>query len=1225
MNVSEDRDIKLQKASGDLIKDFHDELPNLLWKKHTKLSQAPQPRLSAKTKTVEHLRQLLEPFQEWPQLLDPHLNSTVPLLVDAFLAYLGLYKDKYHSLTRGNGSSSGFMPLPRAISSLIYTLCKIRGVKIISRFFNNEPRYLEPMMDAFLQWDAHQPPMVDSIEISSENLIWEERYVMLNWLSLLLLTPFDLASISSISNPSPDAFETLTVNKSIPNLPSDLPSVVYRALDISVQYIFAPSKDREAAQSVLVRLSLRPDMQQYRLFQCLLQWMLSLLQTTTIDSASQSAYVYTGSLSFISGISSSAERKILKPFIPHIFQVLGQINDGEGTLPLSIRSSALNRKLIIKTSRALTLLQLKPDARAGGALGPSVIPPELEDVIDHLLTSLADKDTPVRFASSKALSVITTNLDLEFAAQIAKAVITTMAEDLLWEDLATGIIFSNAEVTSSQKAKMRQNLTAVNPLRWQGLALTLAQLLFRRSPSPEQLPQIISALVPALGFEQRSATGISVGTSVRDAACFGVWALSRKYTTKELLAVPIRALVELNGGYEGKDSILQALAVELVVTGCLDPAGNIRRGSSAALQELIGRHPDEIACGIFLVQTVDYHAVSLRSKAMIDVTLGAASLEKTYWRALVDGHLGWRGCGSPNADPRRWAASALGELAVLDMPTSLSYVLHKIKDLLSIVSHNDVEFRHGLLISLSRVIQSVQGTLEKGRKTTPSPPTLNTDSEIFNMWELFNGNVIVSRDDLDAHTLRPDLSAEAACSLIASMTEASTATESRPALLSSPPRSSIAKAIDILSVCLSRTEEVVVKSVTSAVSSLFATTTKSQRKELCHSWVSQVISNLGTYSVGVHHFAYILALGAIFRYLPSENSKDLSPEQSLIVDTLIEASRPGVDIESRVASIQSLTEGVLSFGIVSPNIVNIIGSSLNDYTSDQRGDIGSLVRLEAIKAVRVAWEQNLLEENDYKERTISPVVRLAAEKLDKVRFRAWVCLEVVWNSLQSSMTFPPQSNTFPHLNQTSSVPYFTHILSLLHVPTLITPFLEGYVTTVGAGAESTLKASRFALIQYLVNSLETGDTNRILLTFWNAMLEVLKRNLSNDRILAPTLETIAFLCYNDMLTPLVGTNFKFRTLLSLIQKSHYKSTNIQKLETAPKIYIHLLEIPSIKDEAMKKLVSMLLHPFPGVRNAAADALSMVCEEEQLKKTNWSMQPKILKETVDGLRKGLLGV
>jgi hypothetical protein len=56
----------------------------------------------------------------------------------------------------------------------------------------------------------------------------------------------------------------------------------------------------------------------------------------------------------------------------------------------------------------------------------------------------------------------------------------------------------------------------------------------------------------------------------------------------------------------------------------------------------------------------------------------------------------------------------------------------------------------------------------------------------------------------------------------------------------------------------------------------------------------------------------------------------------------------------------------------------------------------------------------------------------------------------------------------------------------------------------------------------------------------------------------------------------------FRSLLSYIQKSHFKSTHIQKLHLALDVYRGLGTIPATADDTLTKVVNMLLHPFPKV-------------------------------------------
>ena len=69
---------------------------------------------------------------------------------------------------------------------------------------------------------------------------------------------------------------------------------------------------------------------------------------------------------------------------------------------------------------------------------------------------------------------------------------------------------------------------------------------------------------------------------------------------------------------------------------------------------------------------------------------------------------------------------------------------------------------------------------------------------------------------------------------------------------------------------------------------------------------------------------------------------------------------------------------------------------LDDYTTDQRGDVGSLVRTAAIDAVSTVLKQDLLDLSD-RQILAAKVCGLAVEKLDKVRWRAWSCLQSNWH------------------------------------------------------------------------------------------------------------------------------------------------------------------------------------------------------------------------------------
>ena len=850
----------------------------------------------------------MEPFQEWPQLLDPHLSTVTTTLVNAYIEHL--HRRRHDAYKRSEKRPGPTLPLPQAICKMLYTLCKIRGLKVISRFFNNEPKYIEPMLDAFQEGSSISPVGQNGQTSKPSYLNWEERYVMLLWLSYLMLTPFDLASVSS---------ENLSGEDNLPEigLPVGLPSIALRVITISVEYLKSPSKEREAAVVLLARLVLRPDMLQAGLLKAMITWAVSFL--TTESPASFFIYAHIGVLSFIARTVSLADAAAIRPFLLPLFECIQKINAQTSPLSKDIMSSALARKVNIKILRGITTIILQPNPTPLSLVmspGVSVI---LEETIEHILTALADKDTPVRFSASKALSVITVNLEPEMASEVVQAVISSLEENVIWEEYQLDTAHaSNVTSNRGYGGTKQRNLSAVNAVQWQGLILTLAHLLFRRSPPPQQLPVILNALILALSFEQRSSTGNSVGTNVRDAACFGIWSLARRYATEELLAVDT-STVRAAKCYHQRLSILQILANELVVAASIDPSGNIRRGASAALQELIGRHPDIIDNGISLIQVVDYHAVALRSRALEEVAIGAAELSDLYWDALMDGLLGWRGICAPDTDSRRLSACTISKFAMVHGLEGIKSSIGQVRESLSRLETRNIEKRHGLLLALVAILQKASDRFGQNHLTVGSIVSQSR------LWEIFHSDVLFNDRNFTSSTLRPELTAEAACSLISALAEIASGVSdgfARPSL------DTVACCTHIVTLSLVRSEDIVIRCAAEAAENLLNVLENDAKEDMVKSWLEKLSLEKSTrlQSPG-NGLGCIAALGTVFhRY-----EKD-TPIRQAILDTLTTQSGPHMDIDIRVAALKSLRVGVIQSG------GQEISVSLNSLTTNHCSD-----------------------------------------------------------------------------------------------------------------------------------------------------------------------------------------------------------------------------------------------------------------------------------------------
>lgn len=96
----------------------------------------------------------------------------------------------------------------------------------------------------------------------------------------------------------------------------------------------------------------------------------------------------------------------------------------------------------------------------------------------------------------------------------------------------------------------------------------------------------------------------------------------------------------------------------------------------------------------------------------------------------------------------------------------------------------------------------------------------------------------------------------------------------------------------------------------------------------------------------------------------------------------------------------------LTFVVISEKSSQALHACLNDYTTDKRGDVGSLIRLEAIDATAVVLKKDLLSMSERQD-IAARICGLAVEKLDKVRFRAWDCLQANWEVF--SLDYKPQT------------------------------------------------------------------------------------------------------------------------------------------------------------------------------------------------------------------------
>jgi 3-methyladenine DNA glycosylase AlkC len=1039
-----------------------------------------------------------------------------------------------------------------ALASILYTLCKVRGAKVIVGFLNNEPRYLEPILATLENVTlAENADVVD----------WKVPYTLLLWLSHLLLTPFDLASISA--NSLPEGSEPIRLQ-----IHDALPPVAQRIVYLGTSYLSASTKAQDAAAAMLVRLATRPDMQKLQVADALLTYAVS--EISSPAESSTTIYRQLGPLRFLAGIATSAD---ICHLMPVIYRTCARLGEDDGLSPVT--SNAVGKKLIVKIYRNIAILTLRLPSASGAVLSFLETTSVLEEVIDHLLQSLGDRDTPVRYAAAKAISLIISELEPEMGHEVIQAVLDTFKEDI-------------------PRSTKGIDYQTVNALKWHGLTLTLSHALFKRSASPSQLPDILNALVSALNFEQRTATGSSMGTNVRDAANFGIWSLSRRYTSDELLSVDT-SVIRLTSSTSKQTTVIQAMAVQLLLSACLDPAGNIRRGSSAALQELIGRHPNQVIEGISVVQIVDYQAVGLRKRGLIDVAGKAASLDYTYWEALVDGLIAWRGLRSVDVPAREAAALSLANLvSIRDREDGMAIVVERLLASLEDSSSSDIETMHGLVCSLSYLLDLPIDAA--------ASETHNTLHRRFWLAVQSRG---VSRVDYNPRSLKSELPV-AMAKLVTSVCRVEAGNLEKK---ENTQDSTVFEDMeDFVHRLLTRHEDSILQVIPNMAKQLVGLQKHSSKSMECISVesLSRAVAADGSKAV-LGGSGRAIALGTVALQHDDGPRSDATNFAISTIANLVTAR----NVDWRIVGLRALHLVLENLDASVKHdlqnmavIVQAIHAGLTDYTIDERGDIGSLVRLQGLTCVSRLLSTALLTENtEYSELLKSDVLRLSLEKLDRVRARAAECRQT---RLPAYFSVEESSNI-------NSQAYLSSALSPIFKPNCppwaLRALIEGAISCAGISAESLLQTSR----QILTTSLHSAEIQHVQ-TLFTVYSEVLRDSVASTTqkasvLVLPALDLLAFFLDMRVLQRLADpetASFKWRSMLSSVQKSHHKSSDVMKLLAAVNVYRGLAEVESIRGEVVKKLLSMLAtNPYPRIRVAVAEVVFEVLGAEEMKGVNWA--------------------
>ena len=365
------------------------------------------------------------------------------------------------------------------------------------------PPFLSPLFLSYYSISANNDIYPDLFlyvfQDSTDYDNWESRYVLLLWLCILCLIPFDICSMDS-------TLHTFTTTDALPGSGDEKRSVlVLEIIEISKKYLSDPGPIRESASACLSSLLTRPDMENLLLAhffsyscQTLSNWTNKGNEVMT-ELTSNSFHV----IGVLQTIAQIFKKGVRSKLLSHSNELLSQC------LAISLQSNQVKiRKLTVKLIQRIGMTFLPPRValwryqRGKRSLSDNLtqsmckevraecvtakfdseikdveeaerrkedevtdhdvvenekkvsrekekenekkeevegdddgedfeVDPELEDVIDKVLTALSDKDTIVRWSGAKGVGRITMRLPKSYGNDVVGAVLGKLSSPYL--------------------------------------------------------------------------------------------------------------------------------------------------------------------------------------------------------------------------------------------------------------------------------------------------------------------------------------------------------------------------------------------------------------------------------------------------------------------------------------------------------------------------------------------------------------------------------------------------------------------------------------------------------------------------------------------------------------------------------------------------------------------------------------------------------------------------
>ncbi|KAG8006910.1 Tubulin-specific chaperone D [Nibea albiflora] len=689
---------------------------------------------------------------------------------------------------------------------------------------------------------------------------------------------------------------------------------------------------------------------------------------------------------------------------------------------------------------------------------------------------------------------------------------------------------------------------------------------------PEEVETVIVVplIIKSLTYEEKRGA-CSVGSNVRDAACYVCWSFARAYEPKEL-----------------KPFVTQ-IARALLITTVFDRNVNCRRAASAAFQENVGRQ-GTFPHGIDIVTAADYYAVGNLSNCYLNISVYIAGFPE-YTKAMID-HLISMKINHWDGVIRELSTKALHNLT----PQAPDYMATTVlPQLLPMAVGIDLQGRHGAILACAEITHALY---KLGLQTNRG----------------FGGEL-----------MRP-----AMCGLIEKLSLSKMPFKNDPVITGW--QWLIDDTIKTLHLVSSGVKDSVMGAVVSALSALCEEYYQSELgqadSQIQDVLVSQYIEGLKSPQM-LTRCGSALALGCLPRFMIHGKLKQILDGLQQMCTA---SQKEGTFTEARRDAVKAIAQVCLKAGVCangspdsdlcSENVAEVYGTlldAMNDYTTDSRGDVGAWVREAAMTSLMevtmlVASSAPEILSPDLVKCTMCCLAQQAAEKIDRYRAHAGNIFLSLLHSTEPAVLHIPHreelltifpllsfslcidsphvmsfSTTMTSLNWNAPSQAFKYITELLRLPEYQRHTLLGLTVSVGGITESTVQFSSQWLFHYL-RGIEKN--NAALEQFGETLLSIFRDNLRNDRVSIPFLkmlnQILANSCFEIFTTQ---ENHPFCGELLSLFKEFKRTKDISKLRACVTVFCGLIQFQGdVRKKVLSQLLMLLCHSFPVIRKTTASQM-----------------------------------